>query len=63
MWVGEFTKNQFNIEWGLSKKKGARTVCRFGWGGGGLRKKEGVFFWGEGVNTTMHTMYNPVLKL
>ena len=38
--VGEFTKNQFNIEWGLPKKRESWTVFRFrglegGMGGGG----------------------------
>ena len=56
-YLGEFTKNQFNIEGRIALKKGSLSSLQIlarKWGGG-------VFEWG--VDSPMHTMYNLVLKL
>ena len=50
--VGEFTKNQFNIEWGLPKKRESWTVFRFrgleGRGGLLVRKRAVLLSGGGG---------------
>ena len=58
-YVGEFTKNQFNIEEGFPKKRGPWTVCKFrgGKAGGYWQERGGVGIFVEwGVNTPQCTL-------
>ena len=55
--MGEFTKNQFNIEKGDCLKRGAWTIFRFRGVGEAARKKGDVFEWGDDTPTPVHTMY------
>ena len=54
MWLKMKNLNIFGE--GLPKERGAWTLCKFK---GDMARKRGKHFWGEGVDTPMHTMIHP----